>query len=165
MNKYEEEKLNWYREIFNKPTLWYKLPSEYIDYQDSNFWKVFYFVIERLNIDLKTAYEQIDAINNLSKIPLEYREKNLCLLAFTANPATTLKYIPDEFKTEEICQIAFLANPKSNFKYIPDTFKTEEMCIEAFNANPKNYKFIPEIYRKKYMQETIAKKSINKNLT
>ena len=29
------------------------------------------------------------------------------------------------------------------------------MCEEAFNANPKNYKFIPAIYRKMYMQEFI----------
>lgn len=151
MNKDEEKKLKWYKEIYNKPTLWYKLPSEYIDYQDQNFWKVFNFIVERLHIKLEEAYEQIDAVNNLSQIPLEYRTKELCLLTLVSYPTTTLKYIPNEFKTEEICQIAFLANPKNNFKYIPDKFKTEEMCAEAVSANPKNYKFIPEIYRKKYM--------------
>lgn len=131
------------------------MPNEYIDYQDPNFWQLFNFIVERLRIDLKEAYEQLDAINNLSQIPLEYRIKELCLLALAINPSTTLKYIPDEIKTEEICQIAFIANLKSNFKYILDKFKTEEMCEEAFNANPKNYKFIPAIYRKMYMQEFI----------
>lgn len=131
------------------------MPNEYIDYQDPNFWQLFNFIVERLRIDLKEAYEQLDAINNLSQIPLEYRIKELCLLALATNPSTTLKYIPDEIKTEEICQIVFIANLKSNFKYIPDKFKTEEMCEEAFNANPKNYKFIPAIYRKMYMQEFI----------
>ena len=151
MNKYEFNKLKWYQEIYNKPTLWYQMPDEYIDYKDSNFWKVFNFVIKRLNINVKDAYEQIEAINNIAQIPLEYRTQELCFIALSAHPSTTLKYIPDEFKNYEICQIAFLANPKSNFKYIPDKFKTEEMCAEEVSANPKNYKFIPEIYRKKYM--------------
>lgn len=143
------------------------MPNEYIDYQDPNFWQLFNFIVERLRIDLKEAYEQPDAINNLSQIPLEYRIKELCLLALATNPSTILKYIPDEIKTEEICQIAFIANLKSNFKYIPDKFKTEEMCEEAFNANPKNYKFIPAIYRKCICKNLYNKKIIiiNKNLT
>ena len=154
MNNYQKNKIKWYHEINNKPTLWYKMPNEYIDYQDPNFWKLFNFIIEKLKIDLKEAYEQIDAINNLSLIPLEYRAEELCIFALARHPSTTLKYIPDEFKTDEICQIAFLANPKSNFKYIPDKYKNEEMCVAAVRANPKNYKFIPEIYLKKICKKT-----------
>ena len=159
MNNYQKEKINWYQEINNKPTLWYKMPNEYIDYQDPNFWKLFHFIIERLKIDLKEAYEQIDAINNLFQIPLEYRTKELCIFALVTHPSTTLKYIPNEIKTKEMCEFAFNANPKSNFKYIPDAFKTDEMCQEAFNVNPKNYKFIPEMYRKKEMQKYMEQRS------
>lgn len=33
MNNYEKEKAKWYNEIYNnnKPTLWYQMPSKYID--------------------------------------------------------------------------------------------------------------------------------------
>lgn len=124
----KKKKLKWYKGIYNKPTLWYKLPSEYIDYQDPNFWKVFNYIVERLHIKLEEAYEQIDAVNSLSQIPLEYRTKELCLLTLVSYPTTTLKYIPNEFKTEE-------------------------MCIEAFNANKK----IINSYQK-YIEKNICKK-------
>lgn len=124
----KKKKLKWYKGIYNKPTLWYKLPSEYIDYQDPNFWKVFNFIVERLHIKLEEAYEQIDAVNSLSQIPLEYRTKELCLLTLVSYPTTTLKYIPNEFKTEE-------------------------MCIESFNANKK----IINSYQK-YIEKNICKK-------
>lgn len=124
----KKKKLKWYKGIYNKPTLWYKLPSEYIDYQDPNFWKVFNFIVERLHIKLEEAYEQIDAVNSLSQIPLEYRTKELCLLTLVSYPTTTLKYIPNEFKTEE-------------------------MCIEAFNTNKK----IINSYQK-YIEKNICKK-------
>ena len=104
------------------------MPSEYIDYQDPNFWKVFNYIVERLHIKLEEAYEQIDAVNSLSQIPLEYRTKELCLLTLVSYPTTTLKYIPNEFKTEE-------------------------MCIEAFNANKK----IINSYQK-YIEKNICKK-------
>lgn len=158
------KKKDWYQKIYDKPTLWYQIPKEFIDLSDKKFWKLFIFVINRLRIDYKEALITIDSHNHLSEIPEEYRTLDLCLLALSTHPSTALKYIPDKLKTQEMCQIAFLANPKSNFKYIPDKFKTEDMCIEAFNANPKNYKFIPEIYRKKHMQE-VMKKIINKSLT
>ena len=124
----KKKKLKWYKGIYNKPTLWYKLPSEYIDYQDPNFWKVFNYIVERLHIKLEEAYEQIDAVNSLSQIPLEYRTKELCLLTLVSYPTTTLKYIPNEFKTEE-------------------------MCIESFNANKK----IINSYQK-YIEKNICKK-------
>ena len=147
MNNYEEEKVLWYNKIHNKPTLWYQMPGEYIDYNDANFWNLFSFVIQRLRMDYEEALIMIDAQNHLSEIPEEYRSLELCLLALSTHPATTLKYIPEHLKTKEMCEMAFLANPKSNFKYIPDKFKTETMCIEAYKANHKNYQFIPEIYQ------------------
>lgn len=147
MNNYEEEKALWYNKIHNKPTLWYQMPGEYIDYNDANFWNLFSFVIQRLRMDYEEALIMIDAQNHLSEIPEEYRSIELCLLALSTHPATTLKYIPEHLKTKEMCEIAFLANPKSNFKYIPDKFKTETMCIQAYKANHKNYQFIPEIYQ------------------
>lgn len=147
MNNYEEEKALWYNKIHNKPTLWYQMPGEYIDYNDANFWNLFSFVIQRLRMDYEEALIMIDAQNHLSEIPEEYRSLELCLLALSTHPATTLKYIPEHLKTKEMCEIAFLANPKSNFKYIPDKFKTETMCIQAYKANHKNYQFIPEIYQ------------------
>ena len=147
MNNYEEEKALWYNKIHNKPTLWYQMPGEYIDYNDANFWNLFSFVIQRLRMDYEEALIMIDAQNHLSEIPEEYRSLELCLLALSTHPATTLKYIPEHLKTKEMCEMAFLANPKSNFKYIPDKFKTETMCIEAYKANHKNYQFIPEIYQ------------------
>ena len=147
MNNYEEEKALWYNKIHNKPTLWYQMPGEYIDYNDANFWNLFSFVIQRLRMDYEEALIMIDAQNHLSEIPEEYRSIELCLLALSTHPATTLKYIPEHLKTKEMCEMAFLANPKSNFKYIPDKFKTETMCIEAYKANHKNYQFIPEIYQ------------------
>ena len=61
-------------------------------------------------------------------------------------------YTPEAKKGGESLALSIVS------KYIPDKFKTEEMCEEAFNANPKNYKFIPAIYRKMYMQEFIEKK-------
>ncbi len=147
MNNYEKEKAEWYNEIYNKPTLWYQMPSEYIDYEDANFWDLFSFVIQKLRIDYEEALIMIDAQNHLSEISKEYRSLELCLLALSTHPSTTLKYIPETLKTREMCEIAFSANPKSNFKYIPDKFKSETMCIEAYNANHKNARFIPKIYQ------------------
>ena len=147
MNNYEKEKILWYNQIYDKPTLWYQMPNEYIDYNDANFWKLFSFVIQRLRLNYEETLITIDAQNHLSEIPEEYRSLELCLLALSYHPATTLKYIPEHLKTKEMCEIAFLANPKSNFKYIPDKFKTETMCVEAYKANPKNVRFIPKIYQ------------------
>ena len=34
MNNYEKEKILWYNQIYDKPTLWYQMPNEYIDYNE-----------------------------------------------------------------------------------------------------------------------------------
>ena len=163
MNNYEKEKVLWYNQIYDKPTLWYQMPNEYIDYNDANFWKLFSFVIQRLRLNYEETLITIDAQNHLSEIPEEYRSLDLCLLALSYHPATTLKYIPEHLKTKEMCEIAFLANPKSNFKYIPDKFKTETMCVEAYKANHKNARFIPEIYQTLDIKIETNEKQSNKH--
>ena len=144
MDNYEKEKNKWYRQIYDKPTLWYQLPDEYIDLSDENFWKMLNFVIKHLRLDYSETLKMINAPRYISQIPIKYRTYEICLIAIIENPSTSLKYIPDEIKTEEMCNLAFKSNPKSNFKYIPDKFKTMEMCEEAIQANHKNYRFIPE---------------------
>ncbi len=154
----KNEKLKYYQEVYNKPTLWYKIKEEYIDYKDENFWKLFNFVIQRLKMNYEEELMNINAPSHISEIPIHYRTLELCLLTITLKPQTALKYIPDEIKTKEMCEIAFYANPKSNFKYIPDKFKTEKMCEEALIANPKNIHFIPNTYLKEKTFENNTKK-------
>ena len=133
------------------------MPNEYIDYQDTNFWQLFNFIVERLHIDLKEAYEQLDAINNLSQIPLEYRIKELCLLALATNPSTTLKYIPDEIKTKKSVKYLLLQTLKVTLNIFQINLK-QRKCVK------KHLMPIPKIINlfQQYIEKCICKNLYNK---
>jgi uncharacterized lipoprotein YajG len=77
-------------------------------------------------------------ISYLTKIPLEYQDEELRIMAVSAH-GDILQNIDEEFQTEKVCKAAIKNNPKS-IKHVIN--QTPELCILAVSLDKEVMKYI-----------------------
>lgn len=116
----------------------------YIEYRKIHVCgKLFKFLDEKKHrrdtnkyLNMIDNYEKV-CYFGLSRVPLEYRTKEICIKAIKYNP-DDIKYVPKQFLSKELCIEAFMSCPSLyTIEYLPIQSLSYDLVKYAIEYNPE----------------------------
>ena len=86
-------------------------------------------------------------------VPIKFRTKELCDMAFRKSPSLAIEYIPEDLITDDMCY-KVIEDSACGLMSIPDSKKTKDICLHAVRKSPSQIMYVPAEL-KEYVQKEL----------